>query len=180
VLPYAVRPSILSVVGSLEHYCIVVMLRVPYAMIRWPLAALEGGKTWLVRKVRSVIWLYVLASVIWPRCQIELDVCPVLSWLCVCWVRVAVHLSLMNMIVRYLCIGVPVVGAGEMWGHFTSTLVPGPLSVIYQSPMHLIMIPVLDFVLIRSAQWEFSVHLIKYALRCPLIIGLASRSAIIW
>jgi hypothetical protein len=39
----------------LEHYRIVVMLRVLYAMIRWPLADLECTKTWLVHEIRSVI-----------------------------------------------------------------------------------------------------------------------------
>jgi hypothetical protein len=77
-------------------------------------------------------------------------------------------------------VGVPIVGAGEMWGRIASTLVPGPLSVIYQSPMRLITVPVLDLVLICSAQWEFSVHLIEYALRGPLVIGLTLKSAVIW
>jgi hypothetical protein len=106
--------------------------------------------------------------------------CPSLGRQCVCWVRVLVRLSLTNIIIRCLCIGVPVVGAGDMWGCIMSALVPGLLSVIYQLLMRLIMVPVLDLVLIHSAWWELLVHHIKYSLRGLLIIGLALRSVVIW
>ena len=106
------------------------MLRVPNAMIRWPLTDLEGGEAGLVSEGRSVIWLLILASVVWPRCWVKLDVCPDLSQLWLNWVQITEHFLMMIIIIRGWFVSVPEVGAGKVWWYITSILVPGSLCII--------------------------------------------------
>ena len=78
---------------------------------------------------------------------------------------------LTTIIVRGWFFSVPEVGAGEMWHYITSILVPGSLCVVDKASVHVVLVPELDPVLVRSTRGEFSVHIIEYPLRFPIIIG---------
>ena len=57
-----------------------------------------------------------------------------------------------------------------MWQNITSLLVPGSLCVVDQASVHVVSVPKLDPVLVRSTRGEFSMHIIEYPPRFPIII----------
>ena len=61
-----------------------------------------------------------------------------------------------------------------MWRNITSILVPGSLCVVDQVSVHMVLVPELDSVLVRSMRGEFLMHIIEYPLQFLIIIGFIS------